>query len=97
MSLSKRDFAQVLKAVFNEDEQALAVTGTLIPGGAAIPVTTENSLITSQYDEIDLSYYNSGPNIGELQTVTYKLAGATQNTLTLTYDGSNNLTSVVRS
>lgn len=94
--LSKRDFPQILKAVFNEAEQALAVTGTLVPGGAALPVIQENSLITSQYDEIDLSYYASGANIGQLETVTYKLAGSTVNTLTLSYDGSNNLTSVVK-
>lgn len=97
MSLSRRDAAQIIQAAWNEQEQAIAVTGTLVPGGASIPITVENSLITNQYDEIDLAYYASGVNVGQLETVTYKLAGNAVNTLTLSYDASNNLTSVVKS
>ena len=50
---------------------------------------------TASYDYISLSYTGSN-----LTTVTYKTGGATGTTvatLTLTYDGANNLTSVARS
>ena len=43
------------------------------------------------YDEIDITYTGTNPT-----TVVYKLAGDTVSTLTITYDGSNNITKVVR-
>ena len=46
------------------------------------------------YDEVDLSNYAAADKPG---TVVLKSGGATVATLTLSYDGSNNLTSVVRS
>jgi len=46
------------------------------------------------YDEVDLSNYVAADKPG---TVILKSGGATVATLTLSYDGSNNLTSVVRS
>lgn len=95
MSQSRRDANQVLKGAWREVEQALATTFSTDPSNP-IPVAVQNALITKPYDEIDLSYFASGANVGQLQTVTYKLSGVTQNTLTLAYDGSNNLTSVVR-
>ena len=56
-----------------------------------------NSLITSEYDEIVLTYVTSGNGIGEIETAIYKLASIVVNTLTLSYDGNNKLSSVVRS
>jgi hypothetical protein len=46
------------------------------------------------YDKVDLSGYVAADKPG---TVTLKSGGATVATLTLSYDGSNNLTSIVRS
>ena len=97
MSQSLRDHTQVLKGAWREEEQALAVTGSGDPNATPLPVASQGQFITSKYDEIDLSYYASGVNAGQLETVTYKLAGATVNTLTLSYDSANNLTSVVKS
>ena len=47
MSLSKRDFPQIIKGAWNENAQALNVMslGTLVP---------------SQYDSLALTYYASG-------------------------------------
>jgi hypothetical protein len=54
-----------------------------------------NSLVPSQYDYISLTY--TGANV---TTVVYKLGGSggtTVSTLTLTYNGSDDLTSVTKS
>ena len=56
---------------------------------------TINSLVPSQFDYISLSY--TGSNV---TTVVYKNGGSggtTVSTLTLTYDGNDNLTSVTKS
>jgi hypothetical protein len=46
------------------------------------------------YDEVDLSNYVTADKPG---TITLISGGTTVATLTLSYDGSNNLTSIVRS
>jgi len=46
------------------------------------------------YDEVDLSNYVAAD---KPSTIVLKSTGTTVATLTLSYDGSNNLTSVVRS
>jgi hypothetical protein len=53
------------------------------------------SLAPVRYDEIALTYVPSGNGVGEIATVTYKLATVTVKTLTLTYDSSNRLINVV--
>ncbi len=55
------------------------------------------SLVPTAYDEIDLTYVPSGNGAGQIATVLYKLATVLVATLTLSYDGSNNLISVVKS
>lgn len=50
------------------------------------------TLVPENYDKIELAYTGSN-----LTTVTYKLSGATVATLTLGYDGADNLISVDRS
>lgn len=60
-------------------------------------INVGGQLVPKVYDGIDLSYIVSGPGIGEIGTVVYKLGVATVATLTLSYDGSNRLTSVVKS
>jgi len=54
------------------------------------------SLVPLAYDETDLSYIISGPGAGQVGTVLYKLASILVATLTLTYDGSNNLLTAVK-
>jgi hypothetical protein len=55
------------------------------------------SLTPVEHDELVLTYIGAGNGIGEIGTVTYKLATVTVKTLTLSYDGSNRLTGVVAS
>ena len=57
-------------------------------------VESVSGLNLPPYDEVDLSNYAAADKPG---TVVLKSGGATVATLTLSYDGSNNLTSVVRS
>jgi hypothetical protein len=49
------------------------------------------------YDNLVVTYVPSGNGAGQTQTVTYKLASATIATLTLSYDSSNRVITVVRS
>lgn len=68
----------------------------LSPSGVPInpqDVFVQNTLFTLAYNEIDITSYDANNN--PLIVVT-KLSGTTQQTATLTYDGSGRLTSVVR-
>lgn len=56
-----------------------------------------SSLGSVEHDELDITYVTAGNGAGEIETVTYKLAGVTQATLTLTYDASNRIINVLRS
>lgn len=85
MAMSQLDYAQVIRTAFDDAAGALkveAVSGSLVP---------------DQYDSIELTYVVAGNGVGEIETATYKLDGSAIATLTLTYDGSNRLSSVVRS
>lgn len=53
-----------------------------------------NTLVPESYDEIDLTY--TTPSSTDIATVTYKLATVTVATLTLSYDGNDRLTTVVK-
>ena len=55
------------------------------------------SLVPKAFDEIDLTYITMGNGTGQIGTAVYKLASVTVKTLTLTYDGSNRLSTVVAS
>lgn len=88
MGMSPLDANQVIRS------QAI----TLADGSLAqsvIPVG--GSLVPEQHDEIEITYIGAGPGTGEIGTVVYKFETVTVATLTLTYDGSNRLTGVVRS
>jgi hypothetical protein len=77
------------------------------PGGNLVPVSVDssgdlnvnivNSFVPVSYNEIDLTYIMSGNGTGQIGTAVYKLSGSTVKTLTLTYNASNQLTSVVAS
>lgn len=85
MSLSRRDAAQIIQAAWSEPNQALNVTNLT------------STLVPSQYNEIDLTYIVSGNGAGQVGTAIYKLNGVQQAMLTLSYDSSNNLITVVKS
>jgi len=58
------------------------------------------NLVPETFDYLEFTYVAAGNGAGEIETVTYKTGGAagtTVATLTLAYDGSNNLSSVTRS
>lgn len=66
----------------------------LLPDGSVVPwMPTQllGSLVPESYDQVDCSY--TGAN---MTGVVYKKNGAVIATLVLTYDGSNNLTSIQR-
>lgn len=78
------DANQVIESSFNQTIEALNVHNL---GGNLVP---------DIYDEIDLTYVPSGDGAGQIQTTIYKLASLTVATLTLSYDSSNRLITVVR-
>ena len=61
-----------------------------------VNVNIVSALVPTSYNEIDLTYIPSGNGAGQIGTATYKLSGVTVATLTLTYDSSNNLITVVK-
>lgn len=79
------DPGQVIKGSYDEPNQAIQVKAVA------------GSLVTASYDEIDLTYVVAGNGAGEIQTATYKKAGSTVATLTITYDASNRISTVVKS
>lgn len=81
---SKLDAPQIIREVFDASTESIKVKSV---GGSLVP---------DIYDSITLTYVASGPGTGEIQTVTYVLDASTIATLTLSYDGSNRLISVVR-
>lgn len=60
---------------------------------AAAPTPIPTPLIDQAYDSINMT--NADGN-GNYQTLTFKSAGTTVRTLTLAFDGSNNVTSIAR-
>lgn len=87
MPLSDKDGQQVLRAAFNDDEEALSFLNS-------------SGLVPEGHDYIAITYVAAGNGAGEIETVTYKEGGAsgtTKATLTLTYDASDRLTTVTRS
>lgn len=83
--VSKLDANQAIRKSFDDTNEALKTIGV---GGALVP---------DKYDSISLTYVLAGNGTGEIQTVTYRLNGTQIALLTLTYDGSNRLSSVTRS
>lgn len=85
MVMKLLDPGQIVKTVYDDDKEAFKVSQI---GGSLVP---------ELYDTIELTYVASGNGAGEIQTVTYSLAGDDVALLTLAYDGSNRLASVTRS
>lgn len=90
---------------------AIPSSSTLIggknPGGLLKPILTDTAgnlnvnvlsgFVPTAFDEIVLTYVPSGNGAGQIATATYKLATATVATLTMTYNGSDQLTDVLKS
>lgn len=68
-----------------------------VDSAGVLNVNLSSSLVPTSYDEVDLTYVAAGNGVGQVQTATYKLVGVTVKTLTLNYNASNQLTSVVAS
>ena len=63
-------------------------------------LNVESGLSIPEHDYIVLTYVAAGNGAGEIETVTYKLGGSGGTVvavLTLTYDASNNLSTVTKS
>ncbi len=76
--------------------QPLEVTN--VPG-QSVAVDVLNSLIPEAYDSIALSYWSSGFGNGQVETVQYYvggLSGTLVATLTLNYNASAQVSSIVR-
>lgn len=81
MISSKLDSNQVIKKSFDETNAAIKTIGA---GGSLVP---------EKYNSISLTYDGSG----NIATVTYYDGAVQVAMLSLTYDGNNRLTQVVRS
>lgn len=64
---------------------------------AVLRARLTGSFTPTAFDEVDLTYVPSGAGVGQVQTAIYKLAGSTVKTLTITYDGSDRIATVVAS
>lgn len=64
---------------------------------AALNTRLAGSLTPVAYNEIDLTYVAAGNGAGQIQTAVFKLATVTVKTITLTYDSSNRIATVVAS
>lgn len=76
------------EAIESEHDDTLDAKKVVQVGGGSLPVN---------YDYMALTYYNSGPGNGQIETVTYKLGGSggvTKAVQTLTYNGSGLLETV---
>lgn len=70
---------------------------TVDSSGSLQTRVVSGTLVSQTYNEIDLTYIAAGNGVGEIATATYKLSGVVVATLTLSYDASNRLSTVVKS
>lgn len=91
--------AHILRYLFDDEPAVRMRTGLMDVEGNEFDesnpfsVKVLNDLIDKPHDDIEMTYNGSN----QLITVVFKLQGATQLTLTLTYDVNNNLTRVQKS
>ena len=79
------DSGQVIREVYDPQADALQIR------------EVAGKLISEQFDNIALTYVPSGNGSGQIQSVIYKMGGATVATLTLTYDSSDRIATIVKS
>lgn len=83
-NLKKLDYQQIIKSTYDLDSNSTRTANI-------------SSLVPEPFDGFEFTYVTSGNGIGELETVVYKLGATTVATLTLAYNASDQLISVVRS
>lgn len=71
--------------------------GNLASINSNITSRLSGALVPTAYDEIDLTYITSGNGTGQIGTALYKLATVLVKTLTITYDSSDRISTVVAS
>lgn len=81
---SKLDSSGVLKAIHDDTNNALKVRSL-------------SGFVFEAYNTIELTYVPSGNGAGEIQTAVYKQGATTVATVTLTYNASNEIATIVRS
>jgi len=105
-ALGQTNMAGSLSVAIASNQSAVPVTvaSVPLPSGAATEATllafsakTAAALVPNAYDEIGITYVSGGPADGQIDTVTYELATVLVATLTMGYDGSGRLNSVVKS
>jgi len=87
-NLSQLDAQQVIRSQAVELESGQLAQRVSAVGGSLVP---------QQYDQISLTYVTVGNGIGEIETVEYRFEGNLVATLTLSYDGNDKLSDVIRS
>ena len=92
------------------ETQPVSAASLPLPSGASTEATLANadttltdrlsgSLVPAKFDYIALTYVAAGNGEGEVETAVYKTGGsggATQATLTLTYDADNRVSTVTK-
>lgn len=105
-TLGQKAMAASLAVAIASDQSAVPISAASLPlpSGAATAANQatlltrlSGSLVPAAFDEIDLTYVAAGAGTGQIATAVYKLASATVKTLTMSYDGSDRLSSVVAS
>ena len=85
------DFAKQFIAIFSG--------GSPVGPDNPLPIAKFNSLVPEMFDYVAMTYVAAGNGAGEIETATYKTggaAGATVAVLTMTYNASNQITSVTK-
>ena len=100
------DANQVLQDIYDPSTNTIQVEipssspiPVVAPAGQPLAVQNYAQLVPKVYDSISLTYYNSGNGNGQIETVQYYvggLSGTLTATLTLTYNSSAQISSVVR-
>jgi len=101
-SLGQKAMAASMPVVITSDQSSIPVADSAAEASLSsissnISARLSGSLVPAAFDEVDLTYVPSGPGAGQVATAIYKLASSTVKTLTMSYDGSNRLSSVVAS
>lgn len=89
--MSRLDANQVIKRA------GVALSGGAMPSVGLAVTAVGGTLVPEAYDTLNLTYVAAGNGAGEIETVEYVKDGTTIATLTLTYDASNRIITIVRS
>lgn len=89
-----------VRLVTEDGEKFYRAGNVYVAGGSDSAILSELRKLVGfeipAYDYIALTYVSSGNGQGEIETVTYKKAGATVAVLTLTYNPENEIAAITR-